>query len=58
MSIEWGRLSSPGENGEIMAEDINAKFQLLREEVLQSLYSSQKNLGVHTDAPGLKLWLH
>lgn len=48
MSIEWGRLSSPGEDGEVMAEDNNPKFQLLCEEVLQSLYSSPRKTWVST----------
>lgn len=31
-----------GEDGEVMAEDINPKFQLLCEEVLQNLCSSYR----------------
>lgn len=58
MSIEWGRLSSPGEDGEVMTEVINPKFQLLCEEGMQSLYSSHRKTCVHSDAPGLKNWLH
>lgn len=48
MSIEWGRLSSPGEDGEVMAEDINPKSQLLCEEGLQSLYRSHRKNCVST----------
>lgn len=57
MSIEW---DSPGEDGEVMAEDFNQplipvdirgynpKFLLLCEEVLQSLYSSHRKTCVST----------
>lgn len=68
MSIEWG---SPGEDGEVMAEDFNQPlisadirgFQSkipapLGRSAAESLQLPQKNLGVHTDAPGLKIWLH
>lgn len=54
MSIEWGRLSSPGEDGEVMAEDINPKSQLLCEEVLQSLCSSHRK---KTVCPHWCTWL-
>lgn len=37
-----------GEDGEVMAEDINPKFQLLCEEVLQNLCSSYRKTCVST----------
>lgn len=48
MSIEQGRLSSPGEDGEVMAQDINPKSKILCQEVLQCLHRSHRKTFVST----------
>lgn len=43
-----GQIEQPWEGIEVMAEDVNPKFQLLCEEVLQSLYNSHRKTFVST----------